>query len=370
METYLKKICLLGLLLLFGTFIFDSKAQNPNDSCSVIRCPIISVKIVPASYRLPNDTTSPNPSPKEKVQRNFPVFDNYLNTNTSQYDNNVSAFICNDTMYYSYQRGQYSDNDILPIASATKWLTASVIMSLVDSQKLSLDDNIGKYLPIFDQYGKGNITIRQIFSHTSGLPIDTPFDDRGGISLQAAVDSIAIYTNLLFTPGIQAQYGSSSYKVAARIAEVIEGKLWQQIFEERIAGKCEMTNTSYSNFINSTNPHAGAGVRSTMNDYVKFLTMIYNFGVYKGVRVLTEASVKAMELDQSNGVNSFYGLGVWRYQIVAGSAKEVSSPSATGIHPWINREKKYFGIIFTQAGFDKTINANLNFRSLVQNILN
>lgn len=370
MEILLKKINIVGVILLCGSLYFQSNAQNNNDPCAMVRCPVVTVKIVPANYRLPVDTTTPKPSPKEKVQRSIPLFDDFLNTNSPQYNNNVLAYICNDTMFYSYQRGQYSANDILPIASATKWLTASVIMSLVDSQKLSLDDNIGKYLPIFNQYGKGNITIRQIFSHTSGLPIDTPYDDRGGISLQAAVDSIAIYTNLLFAPGTQAQYGSSAYKVAARIAEVVEGKLWQQIFEERIANKCEMSNTSYSNFINSTNPHAGAGVRSTMNDYIKFLTMINNFGLYKGARVLSETAVKTMELDQSGGVNSFYGLGVWRYQIVAGAAKEVSSPSAMGIHPWINRDKKYFGIIFTQAGFDKTINTNLNFRSLVQNTLN
>lgn len=356
--TYIKLFCLLILAFSKGF----SQGTPPCDN----KCIPISLRIVPANYQIPpKDTTQ---KPVKKVT-NIPAFDSFLNNNLQAYDNNVLAFVCNDTLSYTYQNGQYNADDILPIASATKWLTAAVIMSLVDDNKLNLNDKIGSYLPIFNTYGKGDITIRQIFSHTSGFQADTPYDDRGGISLQAAVDSIAIYSNLQFSPGTQASYGSSAYKIAARIAEVIEGKLWENIFKERIANKCEMSNTSYLSFINNTNPHAGAGVRSTMNDYIKFLTMIHNFGIYKGQRVLSENSVKTIELDQSGGINTFYGLGVWRYQIVSGFAQEVSSPSAMGIHPWINRDQKYFGIIFTQAGFDKTINTNLNFRSLVQNTI-
>jgi hypothetical protein len=40
-----------------------------------------------------------------------------------------------------------------------------------------------------------------------------------------------------------------------------------------------------------------------------------------------------------------------------------------GVHPWINKEKKYFGIIFTQAGYDKTYDTNLSFRALVQSVI-
>lgn len=358
--TTLKKHNHFWLFILLLSVAIESSAQNNN---CVTLCPVITVKKIKYTPPPPDTTT---PVPQQKVQKSFREFDDYLNENSSNYDNNLLAYVSNDTMYYQYQRGQYSADEALPIASATKWLTAAVIMSLVDANKLSLTDNVGQYIPSFNDHGKGNITIKQIFSHTSGIQVDTRFDQRDEISLQAAIDSIAIYTDLLFSPGTQARYGSSAYKIAARIAEIVEGKPWEQIFQERIATKCEMINTSYGT---TPNPHAGAGVRGSMNDYIKFLSMIHGFGKYKNVRVLSESAVKTMELDQSNGIDTFYGLGVWRYDILNNIAREVSSPSAMGIHPWVNREKGYFGIIFTQAGFDKTINYNLTFRGIVKSKL-
>jgi CubicO group peptidase (beta-lactamase class C family) len=69
--------------------------------------------------------------------------------------------------------GKYKPDTLVSIASASKWLSAATIMTLVDAGKLSLDDSVSKYLPKFTGT-KGEITIRQLLSHTSGLPGDHP----------------------------------------------------------------------------------------------------------------------------------------------------------------------------------------------------
>lgn len=369
-------ICLVGC----GVFDYTPTPTISMDSTNRIKDPLS-----PSKPSTPNDTTKGQKSdtikiviPPQKdtiktpiippVKNLYTILDEFLINNSYKYDNNIMVFIHNgDSAVYTYRQGKYEADNVLPIASSTKWITAAVIMSLVDQKKLSLNDNIGKYLPIYNQYGKGEITIKQLFSHTSGIVSDSPFDERGEINLKASVDSIAIYTQLLFPPGKGVKYGSCAYKIAARIAEIIEGKDWKSIFEERIANKCEMKNVVFSP-LSPQNPHTGAGIFCSLNQYVKFLAMIHNRGLYKGVRVLSEEAIKEMEKDQSNNLNALYGLGLWRYQINNGLATEVSSPSAMGVHPWVNRDKRYFGIIFTQAGFDKTYDTNLAFRSLVQGL--
>ena len=50
---------------------------------------------------------------------------------------------------------------------------------------------------------------------------------------------------LVAEPGAEFRYGGLSMQVAGRIAEVVSGKSWAKLFEERITGPCEMPNTRY-----------------------------------------------------------------------------------------------------------------------------
>ncbi|MCQ8757626.1 serine hydrolase domain-containing protein, partial [Escherichia coli] len=134
---------------------------------------------------------------------------------------------------------------------------------------------------------------------------------------------IATRTKLQFAPGKGALYGSVSYGVASRIAEIVEKKPWAQIFQERVGSKCGMQDVVYSPD-HPKNPATGYGIMCSMNEYLRFLTMIYNKGTYNGVRVLSSASVETMEADNSNNVDQTYGLGLWRYEIQHNVAKEVA----------------------------------------------
>src|ERR1700756_4377650 len=72
----------------------------------------------------------------------------------------------NGQIVYTKSYGGLLDSTVAKVASCSKWLSGAALMSLVDQGKLALDDSIGTYLPVFSQYGKGNITIAQLFSHT------------------------------------------------------------------------------------------------------------------------------------------------------------------------------------------------------------
>ena len=82
------------------------------------------------------------------------------------------VLIKDDKVIYRKSFGSHTADKVVPVASASKWLSGALIMTLVDEGKLSLDDTVSKYLPEFGGE-KSNITIRHLFSHTSGLPSET-----------------------------------------------------------------------------------------------------------------------------------------------------------------------------------------------------
>ncbi|TLV02497.1 serine hydrolase domain-containing protein [Dyadobacter luticola] len=309
-----------------------------------------------------------------KPCNNFPInalsnskakFRGFLDANAQKYDSNLVVYIGRQgSTLFCYQKGIYNTETPLPIFSASKTITAAVIMSIVESGNLALDDKVSKYIASF-QNDKKDITIRQLLTHTSGIVTESTFDTRNNITLSQNIDSIAIRTPLLFAPGTQSHYGSVSFSVASRVAEIVEKKPWAQIFWERIGSKCQMGKAVYSPE-NVANPATGYGVVCSMNEYLRFLTMMYNKGTYGGVRVLKSSSVDIMERDNTNGVDQTYGLGMTRAEISNKVAEEVVIMSAKGIHGWINRKRNFYGLIFTQAGFDKTIQPNLDFRQLVR----
>ncbi|HVG14042.1 MAG TPA: serine hydrolase domain-containing protein, partial [Chitinophagaceae bacterium] len=63
-----------------------------------------------------------------------------------------------DSKMFSAARGQ------APIGSSSQWLTAALVLMLVDEGKISLDDKISSYLPEFEKYGKNYITVRHCLS--------------------------------------------------------------------------------------------------------------------------------------------------------------------------------------------------------------
>ena len=57
-----------------------------------------------------------------------------------------------DTLTYKKEVGDYKSKTIAPIASCSKWLTAALVMQFVDEGKISLDDPVVQYVPVFEKY--------------------------------------------------------------------------------------------------------------------------------------------------------------------------------------------------------------------------
>ena len=76
------------------------------------------------------------------------------------------------------EREPMTEDTLFDLASLTKPIaTSTSLMILADQGKLDLDDRASRYLPEFAAHGKDSITLRQLLTHVSGLPAETPIDD-------------------------------------------------------------------------------------------------------------------------------------------------------------------------------------------------
>ena len=123
-----------------------------------------------------------------------------------------------EVLYEDYF-GTYTADTIVGIASASKWFGAATVMALVDDGLIDLDDPVSKYLPAFSDEDKAEITIRQLLSHTSGLPEDCRCRWVGSMTLQDCCGEIAGLT-MEAEPGVKFAYGGTSLQVAGGVAEV------------------------------------------------------------------------------------------------------------------------------------------------------
>lgn len=281
----------------------------------------------------------------------------------------------NNQVIYEKAFGDYSLTTVVPIASATKWISASVIMSLVDEGKLSLDTPISKYLPNFTGK-KGTITLRQLLSHTSGLPGNHRCLSKPSMTLAGCVDEIS-EVSLQSDPGREFRYGGVSFQVAGRIAEVVSGKSWKELYEEKIKIPLNMAHTGYG-LVN--NPRIAGGASSTVEDYANLLQMHLNNGVFKGKQVLSTPSVEEMQRDQTFGVplaytplpdNRRYGLGAWRDLVDSnGRARQLSSPGAFGFSPWIDRQRNLLGVFLVRDRLGNVLPLVRDMQQVVRDRLN
>jgi CubicO group peptidase (beta-lactamase class C family) len=267
------------------------------------------------------------------------------------------------------------ENSRMPIASCSKWLTAALVMTFVDEGKLTINDPIGKYLPVMAANGKGGITIWQCLSHTTGIKQtglgeqDESGDSGTGLdrfgklktlgagkanTMDAVMDSIARIP-MEGVPGKTFHYGNAGLQIAAAIIEKISGQSFEELFQQRIAKPCDMLHTDYGH---KPVPLAAGGAWSTTTDYMHFLQMILDKGIYNGKRVLSAGSIAAMQKDYTKDANIVYspvnakswdyGFGEWVMKDGATSkSNTVSSPGLFGSFPWIDNQKGYCAMLFT-----------------------
>ena len=242
-------------------------------------------------------------------------------------------------------------NTLYRIRSMTKPFTGSSILILVEEGKLGLDDPVSRYLPSWRNERSGEITLRQLLTHTGGFiqgGFPEPFQDYG--DLREAVDAVGemgphhevgerfVYSDL----------GSAT--LGAVVAEV-SGLPVERFIESRILEPLglEDTHTGYEPGVpwaSRMNPtynrfqrggswfqywdpsqeqafpffRASGGLYTTVFDYARWLTCFMDLGRLGDTRVLSEESVRESLI---RGSEAGYGL---HWEIFGESTEEGTLP--------------------------------------------
>ncbi len=238
---------------------------------------------------------------------NFEGVDRLLKQNQKVLGNNFVALVWKEGKMVYLKEGStdFTAKTQAPIAGAGNWLTAALVMTFVDEGKLSLDDKVTKYIPLFGKYSKGYITIRNCLTHTTGIRADAEEGPRVMRSksgtLEDEVNEYASKRLIVTNPGTEFFYSNIGPNIAARVLEVISKKGFDRLMMERIIHPLKLKATSFSNEDGgAVNPAGGA--RSTANDYINFLAMLLNKGMFGDKRVLSEQAVEELEKEQFAGL--------------------------------------------------------------------
>jgi CubicO group peptidase (beta-lactamase class C family) len=139
---------------------------------------------------------------------------------------------------------------VFPLASVSKQFTAFAIYLLVQDGKLSLDDDVRKYLPKLHDFGK-MITIRQLLHHTSGvrdywnLLILAGWRPEDQITDDDVARLLFRQAELNFAPGDRFLYSSSGYTLLAMVVKQVSGKTLPEFAKERIFDPLGMAHTHF-----------------------------------------------------------------------------------------------------------------------------
>ena len=328
---------------------------------------------------------------------NKKLFDEYLDSLESQGIPSIDVRINKDhEEVYRYLKGyadpvhnvKAGDDTRYLVFSMTKIQTMTALMQLVEAGKISLDDDVAKYLPA---YGKltaktpdggvapcGPMLIKHLVSMQSGLDYNL---ERPGIvrvlkeygqkaTTRQIVDSF-VETPLEFAPGTHFLY-SLSHDVIAAVIEVVSGMSFGEYLKANIWEPLGMKNTYFAKPVNNDALMArqyicneqgnivpmgpeccyqlsecyesgGAGLMSTSYDYSLLADALACFGVGKsGKRILSEQSINTIRTnllgpvsreDIKNSMGRLgYGYGVGMQILL--EPELLGSPAKPGVFGW------------------------------------
>ena len=245
-----------------------------------------------------------------------------------------------------------SENTIFPIASMSKVVTVAGVMQLYEQGLFKMWDPVSEYLPGFKSPkiakenpdgsyeivdAKGEVTMRQLFTMTSGVPYDWDNTAAGRIRIEKEKEYMESgkpfpgaveYANLVgqlplaFEPGEKWMYGFS-IDVLGAVLEVLTGKSLGEYLKENIFDPLDMKDTGF--FVPAADhsriatlyhiheglkpaerdyPSAkpefesgGGGLFSTVPDYSRFAQMLLHGGTLDGVRILGRKTVDLISTD-------------------------------------------------------------------------
>jgi CubicO group peptidase (beta-lactamase class C family) len=226
---------------------------------------------------------------------------------------------------------------VFRIGSITKQFTAVAILQLMEQGKLSLQDEITKYIPDYPTHGY-KITIEHLLTHTSGIKSYTNVSDFQKYVRQDMKPEEAINTfrnqPMEFAPGTKWNYNNSGYFLLGYIIEKVSGKTYQEYLDENIFKPAGMTGSCYGNdtkiiknrasgyqpgkdgvqnadFLSMLIPYSAGAIQSTVEDLFKWNQAVHSYKL-----VSKESLDKAFtEYKLANGKGTGYGYGWFLSQL-------------------------------------------------------
>lgn len=279
---------------------------------------------------------------------------------------------------------------IFDAASLTKVVaTTTAAMILIEDGKIRLGDRVATHIPGFERYNKGDITVRHLMTHTSGLRPDVDLGDMWtgyDKAIELAIEEVPVAR-----AGEQLIYSDIGYFVLAEIVRRVSGQRIDEFTRDRIFKPLGMNDTMFLP-PDSLHPRiaptenctpygwpcdgpdmrilrgvvhdptarrmagvAGhAGLFSTAADLAKFAQMLLNGGSYNGVRILSPLAIDRMITPSTPpGERNVRGLG-WDMDSSYSSNRGELLPLGsfghtgwTGTSMWIDPATKMFVIFLS-----------------------
>ncbi len=221
------------------------------------------------------------------------------------------------------------EDTIFDLASVTKMAaTTTSLMILVEQGKIDLNAPVIKYIPSFGKRAKDKVTVRNLATHSSGLPAWFPFYEIC-VNREEVFRSIDEDFALEYPPGEKRVYSDIGFIMLGRLIEVVSGQRLDHFCEENIFKPLGMYNTQYlpwrkkrlrtapteydpmrdralKGIVHDENARAlggvsgHAGLFSTVNDLAVFAQMLLNQGEFQGTRILKKETIQTMLTPQLN----------------------------------------------------------------------
>lgn len=219
-----------------------------------------------------------------------------------------------------------TESTLFDLASVTKLFVTTTLLTLVEERRLDLDEPIATWLPSFRAGDRTGVTLRRLFTHTSGLPallsLWTDWPDR------EARAAAVLNAPLVNPPGTTFEYSCVGYLVAGLLATHVTGRPLPELVRDRVCGPLGLVDTGYlpsplqveRTAATEYQPYVGrglvrgsvhdenswslggtggnAGIFGTAAELARFGEMLRGHGAVDGVRVLSEDMAAEMTRDQ------------------------------------------------------------------------
>jgi CubicO group peptidase (beta-lactamase class C family) len=228
---------------------------------------------------------------------------------------------------------------VFAIASITKAFTAMSVLIAAQQGKLSLDDEVQKYIPEWTDRND-HITIRHLLTHTSGLRDAftmlgwAPFSLNSGDINEAMAKLLSRQRGLNFSPGAEYQYNNGGYNLLATILKRATGQSLREFTDANIFKPLGMTHTHVHDDVPVLVPNRASGYTRGANGWRTAKVdgdIVGNSGMYSTVgdlllweenfetrRVGTPSMFAAMQtptkLNDGREIPSGLGIGIGQYR--------------------------------------------------------